>query len=120
MMKHVLLVDETPLLATLMSDKLAQLGPSKIHFDLASSVKQAIALLQQKAFDLLLINSQADRLDALEVLGQLREADCETEAIAVAGWLTPQLVEHGENLGVSRFFRLPAEVDAFACHLKFS
>lgn len=120
MMKRVLLIDETSLLATLMSEKLAQLGPNKVHFDLASSVKQAMGLLQEKAFDLLLINSQADQLDALQVLGRLREVHCETKAIAVAGWLTPQLVEHGESLGISRFFRLPAEVDAFVCHLKFS
>ena len=118
--KKILIVDDTSLLSALTYTILSRsmLGSPKI--DLASSPTAALNMLQQEAYDVLLLNHQAESIDSMDVLRQLRIADHQTEAVVVAGWLTPTLVEHGRTLGVRRFFRLPAEIDAFTRHLTFS
>ena len=94
--------------------------PGSAQVDLACSPGAALSLLDRTAYDLLLVNTQAESLDSIEVLRELRRADNKTEAVIVTGWLTPRLVEIGRHLGVSRFFRLPADMDAFSRHLMFS
>ena len=120
MLKRILVVDDTSLLSaltyTIMSNSIA----GSANVDLASSPNAALNLIKQKAYDLLLLNFQAESLDSMGVLRELRKANHQTEAVVVAGWLTPKLVEYGRSLGVRRFFRLPADIDAFSRHLRFS
>jgi DNA-binding NarL/FixJ family response regulator len=118
-MKKILIVDETPLLKKIITATMIESGPWLFSCDLACSTKSAINMLRQKVYDLLLINYQTDSLDSLDILRQLRDADYQTDAVVVSGWLTPQLVECGNSLGVKRIFRLPAEFLDLTCHLKF-
>ena len=120
MIKKVLVVDDTSLLSSLTFTILSSAMPGSPNVDLACSPGAALNLLKQTAYDLLLLNFQAEGLDSMNVLRELRKANHQTEAVIVAGWLTPKLVENGRTLGVRRFFRLPAEIDAFSRHLKFS
>lgn len=118
MAKHILVLDETSVLVTVMNGVLAGSLSHPPRVDLARSLSAALNLLNLKAYDLLLVNSQTDSLDSIGVLRQLRDADCRADAVIVAGWLTPQLVESGRRLGVERFFLLPAEIDDLTNHLR--
>jgi CheY-like chemotaxis protein len=118
--KQILVVDESSVLVSVTKSLVAGTGAGAAIVDLASSSAAALDLLQQKVYDLLLVNFQTEKLDALDVLRQVRDSDCGTEAVAVAGWLTPQLLEGGRRLGITSFYRLPAEVDELADHLRFA
>ena len=120
MERQILVVDETNVLASVMNTVLARPAPGPTSVDLARSSMAAQKLLEKNAYDLLLVNSQTESLDSMDVLRQLRDDDCDTEAVVVAGWLTPQLLDKGQRLGVKRFFRLPAEIDDLTQHLRYA
>jgi DNA-binding NarL/FixJ family response regulator len=118
MEKQILVVDDTNVLASLMYTVLAKPTPGSTTVDLARSSTAAETLLEKNGYDLLLVNSQTESLDSMGVLRQLRDSDCDTEAVVVAGWLTPQLLKTGQRLGVKRFYRLPAELVDLTQHLR--
>jgi DNA-binding NtrC family response regulator len=120
MERQILVVDETNVLASVMNTVLARPAPGPTSVDLARSSMAAQKLLEKNAYDLLLVNSQTESLDSMDVLRQLRDDDCDTEAVVVAGWLTPQLLDKGQRLGVTRFFRLPAEMVDLTQHLRYA
>jgi DNA-binding NarL/FixJ family response regulator len=120
MEKQILVVDDTNVLASWMTSVLARPTPGPMTVDLARSSTAAEKLLENHAYDLLLVNSQTESLDSMDVLRQLRDGDCDTEAVVVAGWLTPQLLQVGQRLGVKRYFRLPAELVDLTQHLRFA
>lgn len=120
MAKHILVVDDTSLLVSLTNTLLAGSVLGSPMIDLASSPATALDLLKKNAYDLLLVNYQTENCDSMEVLRQLREADYQTEAVVVAGWITPALLARGHRLGVERFYRLPAELNDFTTHLRFA
>ena len=118
--RQILIVDNTLLLARLSNALLAQGKDKATRIDVAISAGDALNLHRRKAYDLLVINCETDRVELLDVLRQLRDADHATEAVVVAGWLTPRLLERGRALGVTRFFRLPAELNDLSLHLNYS
>lgn len=118
--KKIMVVDETSILVSVMSMVLAGPMQGSPSVDLARSTAAALNLLKQKAYDLLLVNYQTDSLDSMDVLRQLRDADCGAEAVVVAGWFTPQMVESGRRLGVTRFFQLPSQMDDLTNHVRFA
>jgi CheY-like chemotaxis protein len=120
MVKQILVVDETSVLVSVMNFVLSGSMAHPPRVDLARSLSAALSLMNSTTYDLLLLNSQADDLDAIGVLSHLRAADHKAEAVVVAGWLTPQLLESGRRLGVKCFFRLPAEIDELANHLRIA
>ena len=117
--RQILVVDDTPLLARLSNALLTETRARSTRIDIAASAKDALDLHGHKPYDLLVINCEAGTSDVMDVLRQLRAADHETEAVIVAGWLTPRLLERGRELGVTRFFRLPAELSDLSYHLTF-
>jgi DNA-binding NarL/FixJ family response regulator len=115
--RQILIVDDNPLLARLSHALLAKARAKSTCIDLAHSVADALNLQRDKAYDLLVINGNGDRTERLDILRQLRAAQCDASAVVIIGWLTPGVVDLGRQLGVSRFFRLPADFQEYVQHL---
>lgn len=115
--RQILVVDESPLLAALSSAMMTRSRSSVTRIDVARSATDALKLHRLKSYDLVLVNCEANALDSLDVLRQLRNADFGTEAVVVSGWVTPGLIERGQELGVTRFYRLPGELMDLTHHL---
>jgi CheY-like chemotaxis protein len=71
---------------------------------------QAVELLQQSTFDLLLLDLTMPVMDGLGVLGKLRELAIDTLTIVVSGDIQPDMQKRVLGLGAMAF--LPKPIDA--------
>jgi CheY-like chemotaxis protein len=72
--------------------------------------QQAIELLSQKTFDLLLLDLTMPVMDGLGVLSKLRELAIDTMTIVVSGDIQPDMQKRVLGLGAMAF--LPKPIDA--------
>ncbi len=72
--------------------------------------QQALQLLTEKTFDLLLLDLTMPVLDGLGVLGKLRELAIDTMTIVVSGDIQPDMQKRVLGLGAMAF--LPKPIDA--------
>jgi len=77
---QVLLVEDDPLLATLTQLQLAEIG---LRVTWVGDGLDAIVKVDERPFDVLLIDSQLPRLGGIETVGRLRQQGCLTPMIAL-------------------------------------
>jgi len=94
--KHILYIEDEETLAQLVKRRLARHG---FDVTLAESAESGLVLLQEKSFDVVIIDYNLPRMNGIGVLEQIREQEINTPTIMVSGQDDIQIVVNAMNLG---------------------
>jgi CheY-like chemotaxis protein len=77
------------------------------HVDLAESGLEAIELLKQCAYDVLITDLKMTLISGLELAKVVRSAYPQTKIIMITGWPTSDSETQAKKLGIHHYFRKP-------------
>ena len=104
---HILVVDDEDALRTVLSSELQSEGYSVVS---ASDGDEAISVLQQKSFDLVLLDIKMPRVDGFEVLRFLKERYPKTKVIMLTGFADLKNAIESKKLGAEDFVSKPYDL----------
>jgi CheY-like chemotaxis protein len=104
---NILVVDDEDALRTVLSSELQSEGYSVVS---ASDGDEAIAVLQQKSFDLVLLDIKMPRVDGFEVLRFLKERYPKTKVIMLTGFADLKNAIESKKLGAEDFVSKPYDL----------
>jgi len=103
----LLVVDDEDALRTVLSSELQSEGYS---VDSASDGDEAITMLQNKAFDLILLDIKMPRVDGFEVLRFVKEQFPQTKVIMLTGFADLKNAIESKKLGAEDFVSKPYDL----------
>src|SRR3990172_612918 len=101
---HLLLVDDDPELRPYMAEFLARHGHDVEQCD---DGQQALDLMEQKAFDVIVLDLVIPGCPGLDVLKQLQARHAECEVVVLSGEATIEAAVEAMKLGASEFLTKP-------------
>jgi len=104
----ILLVDDDAIILTGLGLVLEKSGFS---ITTASSGERAIALIQQKQFDVIITDLVMKEIDGLHVLSAAKAADRETMVIVLTGYIDVSFASEAERLSLDDYLLKPCESD---------
>ncbi|MHB1050099.1 MAG: response regulator [Bacteroidota bacterium] len=104
---NILVVDDEDALRTVLSSELQSEGYSVVS---ASDGDEAISVLQQKSFDLVLLDIKMPRVDGFEVLRFLKERYPKTKVIMLTGFADLKNAIESKKLGAEDFVSKPYDL----------
>ena len=106
--EHVLIVDDESVVRKGISRALAN---RHIQATEASNGKEALAHLNTREFDLVLLDIKMEDMDGVEVLQQIRHKDPETSVVMITGYPTIATAVHCTKLGALDYLTKPFSLD---------
>ncbi len=106
--EHVLIVDDEEVVRKGISRALAN---RNIHATEALNGKEALARLQTRSFDLVLLDIKMEDMDGIEVLQQIRRDDPEANVVMITGYPTIATAVHCTKLGALDYLTKPFSLD---------
>ena len=105
---NILLVDdETDFVETMVK----RFGIRKMPIDTARSGQEALAVMEAKDYDVIILDVRMPGMDGLEVLKLIRERAPLTEVIMLTGHASLEAGMQGMNLGAYDYVLKPADFD---------
>jgi DNA-binding NtrC family response regulator len=89
---------------------------------LTSSVKEALQMMEEKNFDLLLVDLIMPEYDGLYLVGNVRENLPHLPILVMSGYPTPETISSGMRMGATHFIAKPFTPDELitAVHRAFA
>ncbi|MBI2429143.1 MAG: response regulator [Bacteroidota bacterium] len=104
---NILVVDDEDALRNVLSSELQSEGYSVVS---AADGDEAISILQQKSFDLVLLDIKMPRVDGFEVLRFLKERYPNTKVIMLTGFADLKNAIESKKLGAEDFVSKPYDL----------
>jgi len=104
---NILVVDDEDALRNVLSSELQSEGYSVVS---AGDGDEAIAILQQKIFDLVLLDIKMPRVDGFEVLRFIKERHANTKVIMLTGFADLKNAIESKKLGAEDFVSKPYDL----------
>ena len=104
---NILVVDDEDALRNVLSNELQSEGYSVVS---AADGDEAIAILQQKVFDLVLLDIKMPRVDGFEVLRFIKERQANTKVIMLTGFADLKNAIESKKLGAEDFVSKPYDL----------
>jgi two-component system sensor histidine kinase/response regulator len=103
---RILIVEDHPLIAELVETRLRVEGMRPVH---CPGGREALALLDQEAFDLVVLDIMMPEVDGYEVLQRIRSspATARLPVIFLSAKSSPADIEKGITLGVNHYITKP-------------
>jgi DNA-binding NtrC family response regulator len=106
--EHVLIVDDEEVVRKGISRALVN---RNIHATEALNGKEALARLQTRSFDLVLLDIKMEDMDGIEALQQIRRDDPEANVVMITGYPTIATAVHCTKLGALDYLTKPFSLD---------
>ncbi len=106
--KHVLIVDDESVVRKGISRALVN---RKMHTTEAANGKEALACLNTRVFDLVLLDIKMEDMDGIEILKQIRRKYPETNVVMITGYPTIATAVHCTKLGALDYLTKPFSLD---------
>jgi len=107
-MKKILVVDDDRVVLTSCKRILDSEG---YEVSLTSSVKEALELLEEKKFDILLADVIMPEYDGIYLIGNVRENLPHLPILVMSGYPTPETISSGMRMGATHFIAKPFTPD---------
>ena len=107
-MKKILVVDDDPMVLDSCELVLCSEG---YEVSLTSGVKEALELLEEKKFDLLLVDVIMPEYDGMYLIGNVRENLPHLPILVMSGYPTPETISSGMRMGATHFIAKPFTPD---------
>lgn len=104
---NILVVDDEDALRNVLSSELQSEGYSVVS---AADGDEAITILQQKSFDLVLLDIKMPRVDGFEVLRFIKERYAKTKVIMLTGFADLKNAIESKKLGAEDFVSKPYDL----------
>ena len=78
---------------------------------LTSSVKEALQMLEDKRFDILLVDVIMPEYDGMYLIGNVRESLPRLPILVMSGYPTPETISSGMQMGATHFIAKPFTPD---------
>lgn len=104
MRERVLVVDDEPVVLEAVSRALRQ---TDLHIDTALSAREALALLSDSAYELVITDLMMPEMDGLALLERIREAGWKTAAIMITAYPTIRTALRAKRLGAYEYVTKP-------------
>ena len=105
---HVLLVDDELEFVETLALRLETRGLKVV---VAESGEQAVAKVQEKSFDAILLDLAMPGMDGIEALKRLRELNPDSQVILLTGQATVQKATQAMRLGALDLLEKPVDID---------
>ncbi len=107
-MKQILIVDDDRVVLASCRRILESEGYA---VSLTSSVKEALQMLEEKNFDLLLVDVIMPEYDGMYLVGNARETLPNLPILVMSGYPTPETISSGIRMGATHFIAKPFTPD---------
>ncbi len=108
-MANILVVDDEEIVRETLDDIISEYGH---HVAQASSVKSAIALIQESEYDIAIVDLRIDAdYDGLEILKTIKEVSSDTEVIMLTGHATVDTAVTAMKLGAYDYLNKPVNIE---------
>ena len=107
-MKKILIVDDDRVVLASCRRILESEG---YEVSLTSGVKEALELLEEKKFDLLLVDVIMPEYDGMYLIGNVRENLPHLPILVMSGYPTPETISSGMRMGATHFIAKPFTPD---------
>lgn len=115
-MKRVLIVDDNPLDLKLVSSLIH--NSFSVETNLASNGTEALKLLSQKEFDLVITDIIMPQIEGIELINKIRNKNHSLNIIAISSG-RPFYLYLAKKLGIQAVFTKPLDKESFLNKLKF-
>ena len=88
------------------------------HVDTASSGVEALNLLEKSAYDVIVTDLKMEKVDGMDVLGQAKAKDPNTEVIIITGYATVKTAIEAMKKGSYHFLAKPLKLDEIRSTIK--
>lgn len=105
---NILLVDDE---SDFVETMVKRFGIRKMPIDTARSGQEALAVMEAKDYDVIILDVRMPGMDGLEVLKRIRERSPLTEVIMLTGHASLEAGMQGMNLGAYDYVLKPADFD---------
>ena len=107
-MTKILIVDDDQVVLTSCKRILESEGYSA---SLTSSVKEALQMLEEKKYDILLVDIIMPEYDGMYLIGNVRENLPHLPILVMSGYPTPETISSGMQMGATHFIAKPFTPD---------
>jgi DNA-binding NtrC family response regulator len=107
-MKKILIVDDDRVVLASCRRILESEGYSA---SLTSSVKEALQMLEEKKYDILLVDVIMPEYDGMYLIGNVRENLPHLPILVMSGYPTPETISSGMQMGATHFIAKPFTPD---------
>ena len=107
-MKNILTVDDDRVVLASCKRILESEG---FAVSLTPSVKEALQMLEEKTFDLLLVDVIMPEYDGMYLIGNVRENLPHLPILVMSGYPTPETISSGLQMGATHFIAKPFTPD---------
>jgi len=107
-MKKILIVDDD---RVVLASCKRILESESYSVNLTSSVKEALQMLEEKNFDLLLVDVIMPEYDGTYLIGNVRENLPHLPILVMSGYPTPETISTGMRMGATHFIAKPFTPD---------
>lgn len=107
--RHVLVVDDEPLIRWSVAETLAGLGLEVIQTDCAAGALQAITSTRSP-FDVIVLDLRLPDMSDLSLVGTIRQLLPETPLVLMTAISTPEIITEARRLGVRAVLTKPFEL----------
>jgi DNA-binding NtrC family response regulator len=107
-MKRILIVDDDRVVLASCKRILESEG---YQVSLTSSVKEALEMLEEKKFDLILVDVIVPDYDGIYLIGNVRETLPNLPILVMSGYPTPETISSGMRMGATHFIAKPFTPD---------
>jgi DNA-binding NtrC family response regulator len=114
-MKKILIVDDDPVVLASCQRILESEGYA---VSLTSSVKEALEMLEEKKYDILLVDVIMPEYDGIYLIGNVRENQAHLPILVMSGYPTPETISSGMQMGATHFIAKPFTPDELIAAVK--
>jgi len=107
-MKKILVIDDEPIVRT---SCIRLLGPEGYEVKSASSGKEALELLENEPFNLVLLDLKMPDMDGIEVLKKIKDTWPDTKVVMITGYSTVETAVKTLKLGAFSYLEKPFTPD---------
>lgn len=105
---NVLVLDDEPIVGKRLRPALAKLG---YRVDVVQTGADAVRLIGEQVYDILITDIRMEGVDGLEVLRQARARSSRTRVIMITGYATADLAQEARDLGAFDFIAKPFKLE---------
>jgi DNA-binding NtrC family response regulator len=106
--KNILIVDDDRVVLSSCKRILESEGYA---VSLTTSAKEAVQMLEEKKFDLLLVDVIMPEYDGMYLIGKVRENSSHLPILVMSGYPTPETISSGMRMGATHFIAKPFTPD---------
>jgi two-component system, response regulator RegA len=115
MSEKVLLVDDEKDFLEIMSERMEARG---MIVTTATTAEEALAFIEKKAFDAIVMDFQMPGMDGMEALKTIKDDKPELQIILLTGYATVEKTVEAMKVGATDFLEKPADIEALSEKIK--